>query len=69
MDRNREALGPIDQQRRYPIPIAAAYLCISRTKLYNDITAGLIATIKDGGRRFIPGSEIVRRSTLPSKAA
>jgi len=58
-------LPPLDIQQRYDILEAARYLRVSRATIYNDIAAGLLATIKDGGRRFVPGSEIARKSALP----
>ncbi len=58
-------LPPIDPNRRYPLEQANQYLAQSRAKTYNDISAGLIKVIKDGKRVYIPGSEIIRRSTLP----
>lgn len=62
-------LAPVDTNQRYDILETCAYLRCSRGKLYNDIAAGLIAVIKDGSRTYVPGTEIVRRSTLPSDAA
>ena len=59
-------LPPLDVKQRYDIPEAARYLRVSRATIYNDIAAGLLATIKDGGRRFVPGTEIARKSALPS---
>lgn len=58
------ALPPLDEQQRYTIPEAAKYLRVSRATIYNDIAAGLLATIKDRKRRFVPGSEIARRSRV-----
>lgn len=58
------SLAPLDPLQRYTIDEAMAYLRISRATLYADIAAGLIGTIKDRGRRFVPGSEIARRSSL-----
>ena len=59
-----EPLGPIDSNRRYDVETALRYLGISRFTLYADIREGRIQTIKDRKRRFIPGSEIVRRSSV-----
>ena len=59
-----EPLGPIDRNRRYDVKTALLYLGISRFTLYADIREGRIQTIKDRKRRFIPGSEIVRRSSV-----
>lgn len=56
---------PLDAQQRYTIPEASDLLRQSRAKTYKDITAGNIRVIKDGSRTYIPGSEIIRRSTLP----
>jgi hypothetical protein len=61
-------LPPIDPNRRYPIEQANQYLAQSRAKTYNDIAAGSLKVIKDGKRVYIPGSEIIRRSTLSQVA-
>lgn len=58
------SLPPIDPNRRYPLEQANQYLAQSRAKTYNDIAAGLLKVIKDGKRVYVPGSEIIRRSTL-----
>jgi excisionase family DNA binding protein len=58
------ALPPIDSNQRYSTDEAAAYLRISRARLYEHISSGHIRTFMDGRRRFVPGSEIVRRSSL-----
>ena len=57
-------LAPLDANQRYTMAEAMAYLRISRQKIYADINAGNLATIKDGKRRYVPGSEIVRRSRI-----
>jgi excisionase family DNA binding protein len=57
-------LGPLDPLRRYTVEDAMRYLGISRFTLYADIREGRIQTIKDRARRFVPGSEIVRRSAV-----
>jgi excisionase family DNA binding protein len=70
--RKHPALDPrtpsalLDCSRRYRIDDAAAYLGISRAKLYVDIRAGKLVTIKDGKRHFVPGSEIARLSRVPA---
>jgi hypothetical protein len=56
--------GPIDPNRRYSICIANELLSQSNSKTYEDIAAGRLKVIKDGKRTYIPGSEIVRRSTV-----
>jgi hypothetical protein len=55
-----------DERLRYPITEASLLLKQSRAKTYQDIAAGTLRTIKDGARRYVPGSEIARRSALPA---
>ena len=59
-------LPPIDPHQRYEIPEASAYLRQSIAKTYIDIKAGKLRILKDGSRSFVPGAEIIRRSTLPT---
>jgi hypothetical protein len=59
-------LPPLDRLQRYTIPEAALYLRKSRAQIYIDIKVGLIATIKEGKLRLVPGEEIARLSALPS---
>lgn len=61
----RQLLPLLDSQQRYAIPEAAALLRVSRAKVYQLISAGSLKTLHEGARVFIPGSEIVARSTLP----
>lgn len=58
------ALPPVDVLQRYSVFEAAAYLRLSRARLYERINAGTIMSITDGHRRYIPGSEIARCSSL-----
>ncbi len=60
------ALPALDERQRYTIPESAYYLRFSRAKLYQLIKAGEIRVIKDGDRTYIPGTEIIRKSTLPA---
>lgn len=53
-----------DERLRYTIPEASLLLRQSRAKTYIDIRNGNLRVIRDGKRVYIPGSEIVRRSTL-----
>lgn len=55
-------LPPLDPIQRYTIPEAARYLRIGVSTVWRDIAAGRIAAIRYGGRRYVPGSEIVRLS-------
>jgi hypothetical protein len=67
--KSRPSLPPLDQAQRYSIEEAIAYLRSSRKTVFDDVREGRLASIKEGKRRFIPGSEIVHRSRLPSQAA
>jgi len=62
-------LPPLDKSQRYTIPETSRYLRVSRAYVYSLITNGDLRSIKDGKRRFIPGTEIIRRSTLAQAAA
>jgi hypothetical protein len=66
--KSRPVLPPLDAAQRYTIEEAIAYLRSSRATLFDDIREGRLATIKEGKRRFVPGSEIARRSRLPCQA-
>lgn len=55
-------LPPLDENQRYTIDEATAYLRQSRAKTYQDIQAGRLSVIKDGRRSYIPGSDIASRS-------
>jgi Helix-turn-helix domain len=58
-------LAPLDEAQRYSVSEAERYLRLSHESVYQRIRAGLIKTITDGGRRYVPGSEIARLSRLP----
>lgn len=60
---------PLDPHQRYTVLEACAYLRISRGYFYAKIHEGEIRLIRDGGRTFVPGSEIARLSALPQEAA
>ena len=62
-------LPPVDARQRYSIPEGVQYLRLSRSEIYARIKSGTIKVIKDGKRTFVPGTEIIRLSTLPSEAA
>ncbi len=62
-------LPPVDANQRYSVDEALAYLRTSRRPFYEKLNAGLIATITEGRRRYVPGSEIVRLSSVPTAAA
>jgi hypothetical protein len=58
-----------DERLRYPIPQAALLLSQSEQTTWTRIREGRIQVIKDGHRTYIPGSEILRLSSLPTSAA
>ncbi len=66
MSTKNVSLPPLDERQRYSIPEAILYLRSSRKTIYDDIATGRLKTIKEGKRRFVPGSEIARRSAVPS---
>jgi hypothetical protein len=62
--KRQAAVPTLDPARRYTVPDASALLSQSVAKTYQQLKDGVLASIKDGKRRYIPGSEIVRRSSL-----
>lgn len=58
-------LPPVDPQQRYTVGEAALYLRCCRARVYERMQSGEILSILDGARRYVPGSEIVRLSTVP----
>lgn len=67
--KRKRQLPPLDQTQRFDIPEASEYLRQSRSKTYDDIKAGRLRVIKDGGRTYVPGSEIARRSSVDQATA
>lgn len=65
---SRAALPPLDALQRYSLAEAAAYLRSSKNTLSQDVLHGRIATIQEGRRRFVPGSELIRRSRVTAAA-
>lgn len=61
---NTPNMPPLDPLQRYSVAESERLLRSSRTIIYEKIRSGEIATIKDGRRRFIPGSEIARLSRV-----
>ena len=49
---------------RYTVPETASLLRQSVPRTWVDIRENKLTVIREGGRVFIPGSEIVRRSTV-----
>ena len=52
----------IDANQRYSLPEAAATLRLSLPTLYRRMADGAIAVIRDGGRTFVHGTELIRQS-------
>lgn len=66
---DRRTPPPLDPNQRYTVPEANALLRQSNAKTYQQIKAGIIRVIKDGGRTYVPGTELIRLSTLPAQSA
>lgn len=62
-------LAPVDANQRYSIPESEQYLRVSRSEIYLRIQRGTLRVIKDGRRTFVPGSEIVRLSTIQNEGS
>jgi excisionase family DNA binding protein len=60
------ALPPLDIFQRYTLEEAARYLRQSRVTTHNDIKQGKLEVIKEGRRRYVPGSSIAARSAAPA---
>ncbi len=54
----------IDPCQRYELAEVHAALRQSHTKTFKDIREGKLETIRDGRRRYVLGSEILRRSRV-----
>jgi excisionase family DNA binding protein len=55
-------LPPLDPLQRYSVAEACKYLRISRARFYKKLEADEISILKDGGRTFVAGEEIVAQS-------
>jgi hypothetical protein len=58
-------LPPVDPNQRYTIKETAALLRMGVSSVYTAIGDGSIRSFKDGNSNFIPGTEIIRKSTFP----
>jgi hypothetical protein len=56
----------VDLNQRYNVLLAAVILRQSVAKAWIDIRRGGLKVIRDGSRVYVPGSELIRRSTLPT---
>jgi hypothetical protein len=56
----------IDPNQRYTLAETHAALGQSHMKTFADIKRGNLKTILDGRRRYVLGSEIIRRSRTPT---
>ena len=68
MQRLQAPLPPLDARQRYSVDEGIAYLRESRSRLYEKIASGELKVIKDGRRTYIPGTELVRLSTLAANS-
>jgi hypothetical protein len=64
----------VDARQRYDIPEGSAILRQSQAATFKDMARPdddprKLRVIREGGRTFIPGSELIRRSTLPEQTA
>jgi len=68
--RTRRVAAPtFDERLRYTMDEASALLRQSVAKTWVDAKQGRIALLRDGGRTYVPGSEIARRSRLETPSA
>lgn len=61
-----ERPAKIDPGQRYNIGEACCALGVGRNLLYRKINAGELRVIREGSRTLVPGSEIIRLSSVPS---
>jgi hypothetical protein len=52
-------------EKRYSVAVACDWLDLSRDAVFKRIRNGVIKSFKDGGRRYINGSELLRLSRAP----
>jgi hypothetical protein len=62
------SLPPLDPTQRFTIEETIRYLRSSRASVYKDIREGKLRIIKERSRTYVPGSEIARRSAVPTSA-
>jgi hypothetical protein len=69
--RNRTPQPPpyFSPELRYSVPEAAALLRQSVSRTWADIASGKLTPLRDGGRVYIPGTEIRKRCSLPQTTA
>lgn len=53
-----------DEKLRFTVPDASYFLSQSPAKTWRDIKDGTLSAIRDAGRTYVPGTEIVRRSRI-----
>jgi excisionase family DNA binding protein len=66
MSTPKSPLAPLDERQRYTVAEAISYLRTSRRSFYQLIAQGRLRPIKERRRTYVPGSEIVRLSSVPS---
>lgn len=55
-------LQPLDANQRYTVEESIAYLRTSKARIYEKIRAGELISLKDGRRRYIPGTALIAAS-------
>lgn len=55
---------PLDPNQRYSVAEYVIYRRSGRKAAYDDFNSGRVKTIRDGRRRFVLGSEIIRISAV-----
>jgi hypothetical protein len=61
------AMPALDPLQRYTVPEAAAYLRRAASTTWLLIGRGHIRVIRELGRTYVPGHELVRLSRLPEQ--
>lgn len=56
----------IDERQRYSFAEACAVLRFSAAHGYKEIAAGRLNVIREGRRTYVHGTELIRRSSVPS---
>jgi hypothetical protein len=56
----------IDERQRYSIAEACAILRFGPAHVYREIKDGRLNVIREGRRTYVHGTELIRRSSVPS---
>jgi excisionase family DNA binding protein len=58
LDELRSEAAPTDPERLLDVTEAAALLGVGRSRLYDELTAGRLKSVRVGRRRLVPASSI-----------